>query len=272
MGLVLIVAPHPDDEVIGCWSVIRDFMGSHSHDLVIACVNPESEERKREFMNVVKIIGCDGLIGLDEALSIAKDADVVFVPHPLDNHPHHKWVTTSFQMSGISGKLRYYSTEMNVWWALKSLEDWKDKMRFLIEHYPSQKEEFMANRHWLHFEAITEHPSPPLIEVSLSFLGYHNWVNAPLKRRYLSFRHQHVFTVIVRALAFGLDRELEFHDLRDKVWSIIQVNSGRWDLNGYSVEAMARDIYYKLKSKGIKWVKVGVCEEGNLCGWYGDPI
>jgi len=104
------------------------------------------------------------------------------------------------------------------------------------------------------------------IEIELSTLSYHSWPNAPEHREYLKPRHQHVFTVKVRVGVTDLDREVEYHDLRDKANGIITTMS--FD---NSCENNARYIYDRLK-RSYSPLAVWVGEEGNVWSKYGDVV
>lgn len=57
--------------------------------------------------------------------------------------------------------------------------------------------------------------------VTTSFVGYHQWPAAPETRAYLRDRHRHRFGVRVEVDARGDNRELEFHDVLDRVEYVI---------------------------------------------------
>lgn len=115
---VLIIAPHPDDEVLGCGGVIRK-MASQMHDVWILIVSRGkkslySEERiqnvRKEALDAHKILGVKKTIFLDfsapelDLVSISElsrsisevvtefNPDTVFLPHRGDIHHDHKAV------------------------------------------------------------------------------------------------------------------------------------------------------------------------------------
>lgn len=61
------------------------------------------------------------------------------------------------------------------------------------------------------------------IAVTTSFLGMHCWPSAPPHRNYLASPHRHKFGVKVSINVTGHDREIEFHDLKDFVGSVLPV-------------------------------------------------
>ena len=108
------------------------------------------------------------------------------------------------------------------------------------------------------------------IEVELAWLANHSWPNAPDHREYLKPLHQHMWEIKVRVSVGHLDRDVEFHDLRDEVWKIIRETN----FNN-SCEGIAKDIYEQLKGDvyyPVHKVAVWVGEEGNVRGKYGEVV
>jgi len=60
------------------------------------------------------------------------------------------------------------------------------------------------------------------VEVRVPFRAYHQWKQAPEKRKYLSHPHPHNFEVRVEIEVFHEDREVEFHDLQDLIYSLVK--------------------------------------------------
>jgi hypothetical protein len=55
------------------------------------------------------------------------------------------------------------------------------------------------------------------IHIRTAFVGMHCWPSAPPSRSYLRTPHRHTFNVRVELEVRALDREVEFHDLKDAV-------------------------------------------------------
>ncbi len=265
----LIIAPHPDDEIIGCWRLLREGKVNYVAYVFI------DKARENEIFRAMEKYGFKAILikkfSVEELKEVISRADEVYVPHPYDHHPQHRLVrlmseSVAFEL-GV--KLMYYSTDMNVPWAIEALnyDDAMKKLEDLQECYPSQESEFLVNHHWWLFEGVTPYPTPPIVHVETAFLGYHYFPGS--KREYLAKRHQHLFTVKVDVLVNNLNREVEFHDLRDKLQEIISEASYP---ETASVEMMAKYFWSKLKGLYLTEIRVCVCEEGNLCGCYGDPL
>ncbi len=107
------------------------------------------------------------------------------------------------------------------------------------------------------------------VEVELSWLDSHCWPGAPDHREYLKPLHQHVWEVKVRVSVGHLDRDVEFHDLRDEVWDILH------DINfNDSCEGIAKSLFEQLKGQYYPKNKVAVWvgEEGNVRAKYGEVV
>jgi hypothetical protein len=102
---------------------------------------------------------------------------------------------------------------------------------------------------------------PDLISVRYSFVGYHNWPDAPDHRRYLRDRHRHKFEVEARIEITHDDREIEFHDFLD----YCKANTPGGDMNNRSCEMIAKDLIRNIQERyhGRK-VSVSVFEDGEV--------
>ena len=118
----LLVAPHPDDDTIGAGGVLLRYaknfdcicIGSSGVELKEPYITPKerSEMRISEFHNVMNNIGVNkhwifetyGVPRFDDqieghfaeycdALSDLKKYDYIFLPHPLDGHHEHRFIT-----------------------------------------------------------------------------------------------------------------------------------------------------------------------------------
>ncbi len=96
--------------------------------------------------------------------------------------------------------------------------------------------------------------------------GWHNWPGAPAHRAYLAHRHRHLFHVTARCLAEHDEREIEFHDLQDRVRGLLRVmGSSEGQFGGMSCEAIARQVAEALARGYGRPFSVEVNEDGE-CG------
>lgn len=101
------------------------------------------------------------------------------------------------------------------------------------------------------------------IWVSFDSEGWHNWPEAPKGREYLRHPHRHLFSVVV-VVAVGHDnRDIEFHDLKDRAQALFE---GDGKLKGaQSCEMMARKLGNQLRQLDqMPVVRVEVSEDGEF--------
>lgn len=162
---ILVLAPHPDDESIGCGGLLIKYASQCD----VICLtdgrygNPEwSEEktievRKNEFqkamdasgVNFYKMLGikdCNLSNYFNKFKEIKKNLstyDYIFMPHPEDNHPDHKAVYKLFKklkLRNLKAQIVFYE----IWSPLSNptvyidISDIKDKKKELIKIYQSQ--------------------------------------------------------------------------------------------------------------------------------------
>lgn len=157
----IIVAPHPDDEMIGCWSVL----GSREPTSVFY-ISPIFKSRRKEALNVKAggLVKDVTFIALHRLLShiykVAAENDRIFAPDfHWELHPLHKEVGSMVHAFCYCEGLRFfsYSTNMNVPY-LREL-DWleqRSKQEQLNVYYASQKDLWAFDARYYLFEGICE--------------------------------------------------------------------------------------------------------------------
>jgi len=107
------------------------------------------------------------------------------------------------------------------------------------------------------------------IEVSINVLAYHSWEKAPDHRIYLRPSHQHNFKITARCGIVELDRQIEFHDLRDFLVKSSPENS----FDSMSCEQIAKGYYDRLRKILPKTpISIVVDEGDDVRGKYGDVV
>jgi hypothetical protein len=180
--LTLIVAPHADDELIGCFSVLEAHRTNpEGRNLVVLLdtSNPDDAgvERIQEFKDTVRYFGGTALVGISDHLDLLaklQPGDLVYLPSRTDGHPAHQRVTTEVlyhtaisrwaQSPGRSEV--YYSVDMNVPQAVRTLSphDQRAKLNALREFYPSQRALFDSDAKYHLFETLLPSDSVVTLE------------------------------------------------------------------------------------------------------------
>jgi len=132
---ICIIAPHPDDEIIGC---SRLFM-SKSVDTVLYISDGATILRLEELENFCCSLGVkNDFCSSDDLLKHLKKYKKyrIFVPSAKDHHPLHRKING--MTIGMSRGI--YSIDMNTEYVKElSEEDKKIKLEWLNKYYPSQK-------------------------------------------------------------------------------------------------------------------------------------
>lgn len=163
MGLYSILAPHIDDEVIGCYRLLA------AGQIESVCYFQElSEERIREGKACARRFGFRANfftpdVPLHEVVRIMGElyvGHIILVPHIADQHPHHKQVNRG--ACGLKDvhlkdvQLRFYSVDMNVKCDVLDEETRKAKHNALYELFPSQQPLFNQDSKYFLFESLLD--------------------------------------------------------------------------------------------------------------------
>lgn len=154
----IIVAPHIDDEVIGCYSILST---TKAETEIWYLTTEASKTRRDEAKAVSKMFGVEirfmPMSELSRSLKQMCLIGTVYVPSRQDLHPHHRKVTSLVTNVIDTNLLRYYSVDMNIPGRPtlpKKIQDAKRKA--LYELYPSQATLLKNNdKYWL-FEDIRD--------------------------------------------------------------------------------------------------------------------
>lgn len=158
---VIIMAPHVDDEVIGCFSLL---------DRVSCVIYTKAMSRQREIeaIRLAQFKGWDCKFST-HTLAEQKLMEILtdHVPNPLvlapdphwELHPSHKElggvINTCCQGAGI--RFGTYSTNMNVPYLQElGIAERKEKMNMLNDRFPSQSDMWKYDHKYFLFEGICE--------------------------------------------------------------------------------------------------------------------
>ena len=245
----IIVSPHADDELIGCYSILKDI------DIVIFC----SKERKKEAINTANIFGFTPLFGIDKIFKIPNNS-IVYTPDKRDFHPLHIQVTNLVESIQKKKNLTliYYTVEKNTnnMFLVKSPQKKEDFLNLL---YSSQKALWKNNQKYILFEGILKNPYEIYLKVSLQKEGYHKYPKAPKPVSFLRYSHRHIFHINIWVQQYNDDRDIEY--IMFKRWISKKIDLSNMDYK--SCEMIARDIYFIIKKKyKNRSIKIEVLEDG----------
>jgi hypothetical protein len=239
----IVLAPHLDDEVIGCYSVLGsiDQIYYFTTDHREACI--AGDPRYARWSTV-------------EAAGI-RASDVVYIPSSFDWHPMHRKVNRVGL--ALPGSKRFYSVEMNTPW-LEEEPDWQGKKAMLERCYPGEP----LLEKWWRFRSIQSFDEVIWASVLLTFEGKHRWRAAPVMVEFLRHLHRHVFHVRTDVQQMEGDRELEYFILRGVVKAALDdILHTMWKEDGMSCEAFARELKRRMEvAFDDRLVRVAVSEDG----------
>lgn len=103
------------------------------------------------------------------------------------------------------------------------------------------------------------------IFVRLQVPGWHRWDGAPPHRDYLAHPHRHTFHIEARMQVRHDDREVEFHDVIDRVRGLLKQLAPGGDFGGQSCERIAAVLGRALACSYDRACQVTVSEDDE-CG------
>ena len=200
----VILAPHLDDEIIGCFSVLKP------GDLVLFF----KDDYRANDINRKGYPWTFEQIGLEDSPVLVPD-DILYIPSRYDYHPLHRAVNR-FGTAVKHKHKRWYSVEMNTPW-LEEEADPVAKSALFRSHYPGEVGTICKNDKYFLFKSIQ--PFDEIIWASVKFQRelFHYWLAAPQEVIFLRNLHRHIFFFEVDVQQFGDDRDLEYFILRKKV-------------------------------------------------------
>lgn len=158
---VVIVAPHVDDELIGCWSYLRDRRVS-----AVIYLEELSAVRRAEATTCANTYGFEAVF--DCAKFTPAPNELLLVPAITDSHPAHRAANRAWR--GQHNNVMFYSVDMDR--SPKTLlHDWEAKKAALDYVYPSQKALWETNASYYLFEHVARrdyNQMTPEVEVRLT--------------------------------------------------------------------------------------------------------
>lgn len=150
---ITIIAPHCDDELIGCFRLLK----KNKVRRVVYC-KELTNERILEAKQCAVTYGFEPVFGLEEILesdgqpSAISRKEIFYVPHASDSHPDHKELNN--WAFGLRNPVMYYSVDMSsaLNYDVLDLEEREEKKLALLDLYPSQRFLLASNEKYHLFE------------------------------------------------------------------------------------------------------------------------
>ena len=162
----IILAPHPDDELIGCFSLLSN----HQIDYV-AYFNELTEERRAEVKMCAAYYGFEPLFIEDvqpDALAYLESLMVgarVYLPAITDGHPAHKALNAKYRARPGIGETQFYQVDMGRGKVILNEETRAIKRKALDVFYPSQRQLWDTDASYYLFENISRRDYEILVTV-----------------------------------------------------------------------------------------------------------
>lgn len=149
----IIIAPHPDDELIGCFQVIAD--GIISKVVYVADAIPL---REKEAIILCDSFGIESefLRGDIKKLLNLEIGHTYYIPSPNDDHKLHKLVFGL--IDHYTTQIAVYSVSMNDWF-VREVRNPNVKKQALDRFYPSQKALWKYEHKYFLFEGYATYPN-----------------------------------------------------------------------------------------------------------------
>ncbi len=144
----IILAPHLDDEIIGCFSILDsvDQVWYFTDDYRVAAIEKNKKYKK-----------------VDHSIGLLLPSDTVYAPSRWDYHPLHKVVNALALKT--HAQLFFYSVEMNVPW-LEEEADPKAKKTAMMSLYLEECDSLVNDKYWL-FKSIKPYDEEHWFEVNI---------------------------------------------------------------------------------------------------------
>jgi LmbE family N-acetylglucosaminyl deacetylase len=130
---VLVIAPHPDDEVIGCGGTLRRHADAGGSIDILYCTM-DTEDRRKESADAARLLGarsreyldfpveslhnrCDLAVRFADIIA-HKKPDIVFLPFWFDNHTDHRAVNEALLSAATNRKFGFLVYAYPVWFPL----------------------------------------------------------------------------------------------------------------------------------------------------------
>jgi len=147
----IIVAPHPDDEIIGCFEQLRNPFNS----LVLIYSGDTDADRRETVLELKKQLDQIKIQLFQNSIppTFLNNENVFFFPDPIyETHPKHReWGNMGESMARQGFKVNFYNTNMTAPY-IHEVNNPEDKKYLLDKVYPDQKSLWEFDHKYFLFE------------------------------------------------------------------------------------------------------------------------
>lgn len=143
----IIVAPHPDDEIIGCF-------GKLTENCIIIYDGETGAQRREEILNLREFYpSCKQLFQKTIPPSFLNRLNMILIPDPIyETHPlHRRWGALGEKLVRDGQNVIFYNTTMTAPY-IHEVEDSEKKLYLLNDVYPSQSDLWRYEKKYILFE------------------------------------------------------------------------------------------------------------------------
>lgn len=146
---IIIVAPHPDDEIIGCFGVINSYNTMIVYDAATPTLRREEALKLKDLFDISAQVF---MTTIPPAWTTMRDL-VIFFPDPIyETHPlHRQWGHVGEMMARAGHNVVFYNTIMNAPY-IHEQTLFHEKRETLDKCFPSQKNMWAWDHRYFIFE------------------------------------------------------------------------------------------------------------------------
>lgn len=248
----IILAPHVDDEVIGCYRLLME--GSVTH---VFYFYELSFERKKEAVKCSLEFGFTPMFMDDDTavrslIELSKER-VVLAPSIHDLHPDHKRLNR-YAKNISNAEVMFYSVDMNTKFDVLNEIDRVYKGLILKTIFKSQEALFNNEKYFLFESTPVTDESTKMIWVKFQHEGIHCYPAALTEPsladvKFLGHDHRHIFHYKVSIEVFHDDRDIEFIQFKRWLRSLYDSYVGGLSFNHQSCEMLADRLAFIIQRK-----------------------
>ena len=150
---VIIVAPHPDDEIIGCYEILKS-----TANPVIIYSGDTDPDRREQVLKLKDHVDCKlQLFQMTIPQPLLSMENVYYIPDPIyEIHPKHReWGALGESLVRNGFNVIFYNTNMNAPY-IHECKAPKEKEELLNKVYPDQKSLWEYEKKYVLFEGYNK--------------------------------------------------------------------------------------------------------------------